>query len=153
MSNSLSPLGFQDNRLPCSSLSWTLLRFMSIVLVMLSNHLILCCPLFFLPSIFPSIRIFCNELAFHIRWTSASVLPMNIQGCIPLGLIGLIFLLSKGLSRVFSSISLKASILWPSAFFVVQLLHLYMTTVKTITLMIWTFLSKVMSLTHCRGFS
>ena len=78
---------------------------------------------------------------------SASVLPMNIQGWFPLGLTGLIFLLSKGLSRVFSNIKVqKASILQHSAFFMVQLAHPYMTTRKTIALTIWTIVGKVMSL-------
>ena len=69
-----------------STFSWSLLKFMSIELVMLSNHLILCCPLLLLPSIFPSIRVFSSELALRIRWPKygasalASVLPMNIQG-------------------------------------------------------------------------
>ena len=88
-----------------ASLSFTLppslLKPMSIELVMPSNHLILCHPLLLLPSIFPSIRVFSNELALRIRGqsieasASASVLPMNIQGWFPLGLIGLISLLSK----------------------------------------------------------
>ena len=76
---------------------------------MASNHLILCHP-FLLPSIFPSIRVFSSESALRIRWptvfgasTSAPVLPMSIQDWFPLGLTGLIFLLSKGLSRFFSS--------------------------------------------------
>ena len=79
---------------------------MSIGLVIPSNHLILCHPLFLLPSTFPSIRVFPNESALHIRWpkywsfSSASVLPMNIQGLFSLGLTGLISLLSKGLLRV-----------------------------------------------------
>ena len=82
---------------------------MSVESVMLSNHLILCCPLLLLHSIFPSIRVFSNELALPIRWpkywslASALVLPMNIQGWFPLGLTGLISLQSKGLSRVYSS--------------------------------------------------
>ena len=76
---------------------------------------------------------------------SASVLPMNIQGQFPLGLTGLISSLSKGLLRVFSNNSLKASLLWCSAFFMVQLSHPYMTTGKTIALIIWTFVGKVMS--------
>ena len=77
---------------------------MSIESVMLSNHLILFCPLLLLPSIFPSIKVFSNESALCIRTSaSASVPPMNIQGWFPLRLIGLISLLSKGLSRVFSS--------------------------------------------------
>ena len=85
--------------------------FVSIKSVMLSNHLILCCLLLFLPSVFPSIRVFSNELAFCIKWSqrigasaSASVLLVNIQDWFPLGLTGLISWLSKGLSRVFSSI-------------------------------------------------
>ena len=90
------------------TISQSLLKLLSIESVMPSHHLILCLPLF-LPSIFPSIRVFSNELAVCIRGpnycigTSASalVLPMNIQSWFPLGLTGLIFLLSKGLSRVF----------------------------------------------------
>ena len=90
------------------TISQSLLRLMSIESVMPFKHLILCCPLPFLPSVFPSIRIFSNELAAHIRWpkcwssASASVLPMSIQDCFPFGLTGLIALLSKRLSRVFS---------------------------------------------------
>ena len=87
---------------------WSLLKLMSIELVMQANHLILCCPLFLLPSIFPSIRIFSNELVLCIRWpkyygdsASAWVLPMNIQDWFPLGWTGWISLQSKGLSRVF----------------------------------------------------
>ena len=85
-------------------------QFMYIRSVMLFNHLILCHPLLLLPSIFPRFRVFSNESALYIRWpeyigasVSASVLEMNIQGWFPLGLTGLISLLSKGLSRVFSS--------------------------------------------------
>ena len=78
---------------------------------------------------------------------SAPVLPMNIQDYFPLGLTGLIFLLSKGLSRVFSSLqSSKASVLRCSAFFMIQLSYLYMTTGKTTALSIQTFVDKVMSL-------
>ena len=82
---------------------------MSTESVMLSNYLILCCPFLFLPSIFPRIKVFSNKSALCIRWpkdwsvTSASIFPMNIQGWFPLGLTGLILLLSKGLFRVFSS--------------------------------------------------
>ena len=82
---------------------------MSIESVMPSNHLILCHLLLLLPSIFPRIRIFSNELVPHIRWpnigdsTSASVFPMNIRNWFPLRLPGLISLLSKGLSRIFFS--------------------------------------------------
>ena len=92
---------------PIFTTSWRLLKLMSIESVMRSNHLILYHPLLLLPSIFPSIRVFPNESALRIRWpkywSSASVLPMNIQGCFPLGLTGLISLLFKGPSRVFSS--------------------------------------------------
>ena len=96
------------------TISESLRKFMSIASVMPSSHLILCCPLLFLPSIFPSIRVFSNELALHIRWPNirgasslASVLPMSIQGLFPLGLAGLISLLFKGLSRVFFSTTIQ----------------------------------------------
>ena len=88
---------------------WSLLKFMSIESVMVSNYLILCYPLLLLPSVFPSIRVFSSESAFCIRWPeywsfSFSISPfMNIQVWFPLGLTGLISFLSKGLSRVFSS--------------------------------------------------
>ena len=91
------------------TISWNLLKLMSIEVVMPSNRLILCHLLLLPPSIFPSIRIFSNESdVLHIRWAStrdsasASALPMNIWGWFPLGLTGLISLLSKGPSRVFS---------------------------------------------------
>ena len=89
--------------------SWSLLKLMSIESVMPYNHLILCCPLLHLPSIFPSIRVFSKESALPIRWlstpasASASVLPMNIQDWFPLGWTGWISLQFKGLSRVFST--------------------------------------------------
>ena len=85
-----------------SALSWTfLLRFMSIESVMLSNHLILSHSLLFLPSIFPSIRVFAS--GGPSIGASASTLPMNIQGWFPLGLTGFISWLFRGLSRVFSN--------------------------------------------------
>ena len=100
-----------DCSTPGFTISPSLLKFMSIELVMLSNHLILCCPLLLLPSIFPSIRVFSNELVFtsggQNTVTLASVLPMNIQGWFPLGLTGLISLQYKGLSRVFSSTTIE----------------------------------------------
>ena len=88
---------------------WSLFKFMSIESVMPSNHLILCRPLLLLPSIFPSIRVFPNESALRIRWPkywsfSFSISPSReYSGLIPSGLTGFISLLSKGLSRVFSS--------------------------------------------------
>ena len=102
------------------TISWSLLRLMSDELVMLSNHLILCHPLFLLPSIFSSIRVFSNELVLCIRWPkywnfSFSNSLSNEQGWFLLGLTDLISLLSKGLSRVFSSTTV-----WRHQFFSVQ---------------------------------
>ena len=115
----------------------SLLKLMSIESVMPSNHLILCHPLLHLPSIFPSIRVFSNESVLRIRWPkywsfSFGISPSNeCSGLISFRLPGWISLQSKGLSRVFSQHhSSKASILWCSAFFVVQLSHPYMTTGK-----------------------
>ena len=93
--------------------SWNLLKLMSIKLVMPYNHLILCCPLLLLPSIFPSIRVFSNESVLPSggqrigALASASVLPMNIQDWYPLGLTGLISLQSKGCSKVFSNTTVQ----------------------------------------------
>ena len=98
---------------PSITNSWSLLKFISIKLVMPANSLIHCHPLLLLPSIFPSIRVFSNESALHIRYpkywsfASASVLPMNIQDLFILGLTGLISLQSRGLSRVFSSTTVQ----------------------------------------------
>ena len=95
------------------TISWSLIKLLSIEAVMSSNHLILCCPFLLLPSIFPSTRVFTNESVLLIRWpkywvlASASVLPMNIQDWFPLGLTDWISLLSKGLSRVFSNTTLQ----------------------------------------------
>ena len=108
--------------------SQSLLKLMSIESVMPSNHLILCCPLLIPPSIFPSNRVsgsfqmsqlFVSSGQSIGVSTSTSVLPINIQDWFPLGWTGWISLLSKGLSRVFSNHSSKASILWHSAFFIV----------------------------------
>ena len=113
------PHRLQYVRLPCPSLSQSLLRFMSIKSTMLSNHLILCHPLLLLPSIFPNIRVF--STALHIKWpmigasASASVLLMYIQDWFPLGLTGLISLQSKGFSRVFS-----CTTIWKHQFFSTQ---------------------------------
>ena len=134
------------------TVSWSLLKLMSIESVMPSNHLILCCPLLVLPSIFPSIRVFSNELALHIRWpsigasASASVLLMNIQGWFPLRLTVLISLQSTGLSRVFSTTVWKHQFFGAQPSFMVQLLPLYLTIGKTIALTIQTFVGEVMSL-------
>ena len=97
----------------CITNSRSLLKLMSIESVMPSNHLILCCPLLFLPSVFPSIRVISSESVLHIRWPKywsfsfTSVLPGNIQDWSPLGWTGLISLQSKGLSKVFSSTTVQ----------------------------------------------
>ena len=134
------------------TISWCLLKFMSSELMMPSNQLILCHPLLLLSSIFPSIRVFSNESVLCIRWPkywsfSFNISPSNeYSGWFPLGLTGLISLKSKRLSSLLQHHSLKASILWCSAFFMVQLSHLYMTTGKTIALTRQTFVGKMMSL-------
>ena len=133
--------------------SWSLLKLKSIESVMPSNHLILCRPLLLLPSIFPSIRVFSNESVLCIRWPkywsfSFSISPSNeYSGLISLRTDWLDLLAVQGsLSSILQHHSLKASILWCSTFFIVQLPHPYMTTEKTITLTRWTFVSKVTSL-------
>ena len=117
------------------------------------NHLILCCPLLLLPSIFPSIRVFSNESALHIRrpkyWSfSFSISPSNeYSGLISFRMDWLDVLAVQGtLKGLLQHHSSKASILLCSAFFIVQLLHPYMTTGKTIALTRCTFVDKVMSL-------
>ena len=95
------------------TISWSLLKLIPFESVVSSNHLILCHSLLFLPSIFPSVRVFANESALLMRqpkywsFSSASVLPMNIQGQISLGLTGLISLLSNGLLKVPSSTTIQ----------------------------------------------
>ena len=98
------------------------------------------------PQSFPASRSFPMSQFFSSGGVLASVLPMNIQDWFPLGLIGLISLQSKGLSRVFSNTSSKPLVLWCSAFFIVQLSLPYMTTGKIIALTRWTFVCQVMSL-------
>ena len=121
--------------------SWSSLRLTSIKSVMPSSHLILCCPLFLLPPIPPSIRVFSNESTLHMRWPKywsfslASFLPKNTQDWSPLEWTGWISLQSKGLSRVFSNTTVQKHQFWLSAFFTVQLSHPYMTTGKTIALL------------------
>ena len=126
---------------------------MPIVLVMPSNHLILWHPLFHLPSIFPSIRDFSNELSLHIRWPKywsfsfSNSSSSEYSGLISLKIDWFDLLAVQGTLRsLLQNHSLKASILWHSAFFMVQLSQPYMTTGKTIALTIQTFVSRVMSL-------
>ena len=118
-----------------------------------SNHLILCHPLLLLPSIFPSIRVFSNESALRIRWPkfwsfSFNTSPSNAySGLISLRISWLDLLaIQRTLQSLLPHCSSKASILWHSAFFIVQLSHPYMTTGKTTALTRWTFIGKVMSL-------
>ena len=114
----------------------SLLRFMSIESVMLSNHLILCYPLRLLPSVFPSIRIFSNESALCIRWPkywsfSFSISPSNEYSGLISFRIGWFDLLTvQGTLKSLQHHSSKASVLWCSALFIVKLSHPYMTTGK-----------------------
>ena len=137
VSDSLWPHEFVARQASLSfTISWNLLKVMLIESVMPSNHLILCHPLLLLPSIFPSIRVFSDASGGQSigASVSASVLPMNIQDWFPLELTGWISFRSKGLSRVLQHHSSKASILWHSAFFLVQISHPYITSGKTIVL-------------------
>ena len=118
-----------------------------------SSHLILCRPLLLLPPIPPSIRIFSNELVLHIRWPKNCCFCFSISpsheysGLISLRMDWLDLLAVQGtLKSLLQHHSSKASILWHSAFFMVQLSHPYMTTGKTIALTRWTFVSKVLAL-------
>ena len=153
MSDSLQPHGQQYARLLCLSFPQSLLKLMSIESVMPSNQLILCHPLLFSPSIFPSIRVFSNESALHMRCLkyrsfSFSISPSSEHS----GLISFrrdwldLLALQGTLKSLLQHHSSKASILQCSAFFIVQLSHPYMTTGKTIAFTRQTFVGKVMSL-------
>ena len=160
MSNSLQPHGLQHDRLPCpSSTPGVCSNSCPLSSVMPSNHLILCCPLFLLPSIFPSIRDF-NELVLHLRspkyWSySFSISPLNeYSGLISFGIDWLDLLAVQGtLKSLLQHHSSQTLILQCSDFFIVQLFHPYMTIGKTIALTRQTFVSKVCLcfLTYCLG--
>ena len=129
----------------------SLLKLMSILSVMLSNHLILCCPLLLLPSLLPGIRVFSNELTLWIKWPkywSFSISPSSEYS----GLLSFkidwfdLFAVQRTLKSILQPHSLKASVLQCSTFFMVQLSHLYMTSGRTTALTIWTFVDKMMSL-------
>ena len=133
------------------TISQSLLKFVSIESVMLSNHLILCHPLFLLPSVFPSMGVFFNELTLCIRWPknwSFSISPSSEYS----GLISFridwfdLLAIHEALKSLCQHYNSKASILQGSAFFMVQLSQLYMTTGKTTALTIWVFVGKEMSL-------
>ena len=129
------------------------LKLMSIELVMPSNHLFLCHALLLPPSIFLSIRVFSNESALHIRWPKYWSFSFNISpsseysALISFRMDWLDFPAVQGtLKSLLQHHSSKASVLWCSAFFIVQLSHPHMTTAQTIALTRWTFFGKVLSL-------
>ena len=133
--------GLQHTRFPCPSLSLSLLRFMSIESMMPSNLLILCLPLFLMPSVFPSPRVFSSESALRIRWPkcgnfSFSISPYSeYSGLISFRIDWFDLLAVQGtLKSFFQHHSSKAPILWCSSFFTVKLSHPYMTAGKTIAL-------------------
>ena len=135
------------------TISRSLLKLMSIELVMPSKHLILCHPLLLLPSIFSSIKVFANESILHIRWPkywsfNFSLSPSNgYSGLISFRIDWLDLLVVQGtLKSLLQHHSSETSILQLSVFFVVRLSHPYMTAGKTIVLTRWTFVGKVMSL-------
>ena len=153
VSDSLRPHEPQHARSPCHiTNSWSPPNPTSIESVMPSNHLILCCPLLLLPSIFPNIRVFSNESAVRIRWPkywsfSFSISPSNEHpGLISFRMDWLDLLAVQVTLKSLQHHSSKVSILQHSAFFIVQLSHPYMTTGKTIALTRQTFVGKVMSL-------
>ena len=153
MSDSLLPHGLQLSRPPCPSPTPGACSNSSIESVMPSNHLILCRPLLLPPSIFHSIRVFFNESVLHIRWPKYWSFNFSISSCNEYsGLISFridwldLLVVQRTLKSLLQYHSSKASVLWHSAFFMVQLSHPYMTTGKTIALTRWTPDSKVMSL-------
>ena len=136
-----------------STLSCSLLKFLSSGSVVLSKHVILCCPLLLLPSIFPSIRVFSNGLVLPIRWPkywsfSFNISPSNqYSRLVSFRIDWFDLLAAQGiLKSLLQHHNSKASILWHSVFFMAQLSHPYTTTEKTIALTRWTFVGKVMSL-------
>ena len=135
------------------TISWSLLKLMTIESVMPSNHLVLCCPLLLLPSMFPSIRVFSNESVLRIRWPkywsfSFNISPSNEYSVLISFRMDWVDLpaVQGTLKNVLQHHSSEASILRRSAFFIVQLSHPYLTTGKTIALTRRTFDGKVMSL-------
>ena len=153
VSDSVTPLTAAHQAYLSITNSQSLFKLMSIESVMQSNHLIFCRPFLLQPSVFPSIRVFSNESVLHIRWPeywsfSLSISPSNeYSGLISFRMDWLDLLAVPGtLKSLLQHRSSKASILWCSAFFIVQLSHPYMTTGKTIALTRWTFVGKVMSL-------
>ena len=133
------------------TISQSLVKLMSIELMMPSNHLVLCRPILLLPTVFPRITVFSNEPILRIRWPknwSFNISPSSeYSGLISFRMDRLGLLAVQGtLKSLLQHHSLKASVLWGSAFFIVQLSHPCMTTGKTIALTRWTFVGKVMFL-------
>ena len=133
------------------SITLSLFKLMSIESVMPSNHLILCHCLLLLPSIFPRIRVFSNELVLHIRWPKYWSFSFSIRfsneypGLISFTMDWLDLLAVQGtLKSLLQHHNSKSSVLWCSTFFIVQLSHLYVTTGKTIALTRWTFVDSVL---------
>ena len=151
MSDSVTPQAAACQAPLSSTVSQSLLKLISIESVMPSNHIILCHSFLFLPSIFPSIRGFSNELLYasgsqSIRASATqSVLPMDVQGWFPLGLTGLILLLTKWLSRVFSKTTILKHQFWGAQSSLWFNSHIW-ALLMVIALTIQTFVSKVMSL-------
>ena len=153
MSDSVTPWTAADQASLSITNSRSLPKLMAIESVMPSNHLILCHPLLLLPSIVPSIRVFSNQSVLHIRWPkywsfSFNISPSNEHsGLISLRMHWFDLLAVQGtLKSLLQHHSSKASILWCSAFFIVQLPHPYRTIGKTRALTRWIFVGKVMSL-------
>ena len=151
MSDSATPWTAAHQSYLSFTITWSLLKLMSIESVMPSNHLVLCHPLLLSPSIFPSIRVFSNESALHIRWPkywsfSFSISPSNKYSGLISFKIDWFDLAVQGILKSLLQHSSEAPTLQCSAFFMVQLSYLYMTTGKTTALNIWTFVGKVMSL-------
>ena len=138
----------------CSTNSWSLLRSISIESVMQSNHLILCCPLLLLLSVFPRIRVFSNEsVPLQIKWPKywsfrfSTSTSNEYSGLIFFRIDWLVLLaVQETLKSLLQHHNLKASVLRCSAFFMVQLSHPYLITGKTIVMTTWTFFSKIMTL-------
>ena len=135
------------------TISWSLLKLMSVKSMMPSNHCILCRPLLLLPSIFPSIKVFSNESVLLLRcpkyWSfSFSISPFSeYSGLVSFRIDWFDLLEVQGtLKNLLEHHSSKASVLWHPTFFMVQLSYAYMTTGKTLALTLWTFVSKVISL-------
>ena len=153
MSDTVTPRTVAHQASLSSTISRSLLKLMSIELVMPSNHFILCRPLLLLPSVFPSIRVFSNESSLRIRWPKYwrfSISPSSEHpGLISFRMDWLDLLAVQGtLKSLLQHHTSKASILQCSAFFIVQLSHPYMTTGKTIALIRRTSIVKVMSLLY-----